>query len=137
MTHERFEALAEAYGGDVARWPAAEREDAALLMAQAPDFTSAVLARTAALDGVLDRWRPLPVSHALSEAVIAAAPAARGHAGLRGWFWRAGVGAALAGACAAGLVVGVKLSDAVQRQTEETISASLSINEDLSGLGDV
>lgn len=134
MTHERFEALAEAYGGDVARWPAADREDAALLMAQSPDFTSTVLARAGALDGILDDWRPTEVSHALREAVIAAAPTARRGAGLRGWFWRAGVGAGLAAACAAGLVVGVKLSDSVQPQTEEMISAALTTNEDLSGL---
>ena len=28
MTHERFEILAQAYGGDIARWPAPERDAA-------------------------------------------------------------------------------------------------------------
>lgn len=136
MTHERFEALAEAYGGEIARWPAAERDAATLLMAQEPDFASAALSAAADLDAMLDAWRAPAAGHALREAVIAAAPAKR-RAGVRGWFWRAGVGAGLAAACAAGLAVGVRLSDAVQPQNDETISASLSIDEDLTGLGDV
>ncbi|MDB5494451.1 MAG: hypothetical protein JWP86_1788, partial [Phenylobacterium sp.] len=50
MTQDRFEALAEAYGGDVSRWPAATREAAALWMAAEPAITQAALARAEALD---------------------------------------------------------------------------------------
>ncbi|MFD1191920.1 hypothetical protein ACFQ27_15115, partial [Phenylobacterium conjunctum] len=58
MTPERFEELAEAYGGETARWPQAEREAAAALMAGRPDFAQAALAWADALDEVLDAWRP-------------------------------------------------------------------------------
>ena len=133
MTRERFEDLAEIYGGDIARWPAAEREAAARLMAADPDVAKAALAAPADLDALLDAWTPLAVSHQLREAVIAAAPAARPPGGVRGWFWRAGLGAGLAAACAAGLVVGVRLSD-VATQQEDTVSAALSGYDDLSDL---
>lgn len=130
MTRERFEDLAEIYGGDIARWPAAERDAAALLMAANPDFAKAALAAPAELDAMLDAWAPLVVSHPLREAVIAGAPTVRGRSGVRGWFWRAGLGAGLAGACAAGLVVGVRLSDVVVQQ-DDTVSAALSGYDDL------
>ncbi len=130
MTRERFEDLAEIYGGDIARWPAAERDAAALLMAAEPDFAKAALAAPANLDAVLDAWAPLSVSHQLREAVIASAPVPRARHGVRGWFWRAGLGASLAGACAAGLVVGVRLSEVVVQQ-EDTVSAALGGYDDL------
>lgn len=133
MTHERFEILAQAYGGNVARWPAGERDAAALLIAQEPQFARAVLAQAAELDHALDAWAPLQVTHALREAVIASARRPRGR-GLSGWFWRAGLGAGLAAACAAGLIVGVRMSDVVSVQSEETISAALGNYDDLSGL---
>ncbi len=126
MTRERFEVLAEAYGGDVARWPAEERETAALLMAAEPAFTRGVLARSGDLDAALDAWRPAPVSHALRERIIAQAPRPRGFS-LRNWAWRAGLGAGLAAACAAGLVVGVAISDQVSTTAagSEAVSAAL------------
>ena len=99
-------------------------------MAADPDFAKAALAAPASLDAVLDAWAPLPVSHQLREAVIAGAPAARVRSGVRGWFWRAGLGAGLAAACAAGLVVGVRLSDVVVQQ-DDTVSAALSGYDDL------
>ena len=60
MTHERFEILAHAYGGDIARWPAAERDAAALLMAAEPEFARIVLADAGELDAALylPRQRP-------------------------------------------------------------------------------
>ena len=62
MTHERFEILAHAYGGDIARWPAAERDAAALLMAAEPEFARIVLADAGELDAALDLWAPLAVT---------------------------------------------------------------------------
>jgi len=41
----RFEALAEAYGGEIAKWPAKLRDEAALVVAADPAFAQAVLAR--------------------------------------------------------------------------------------------
>lgn len=135
MTHERFEILAQAYGGDIARWPVAERDAAALLMAAEPEFARIVLSDAGELDAAMDLWAPMTVSPGLRQAVIDSAPSMRRSWGLRSWFMRAGVGAGLAAACAAGLIVGVKLSDAAQPlQTDETVSASLSNYDDLSGL---
>ncbi|HEX5378965.1 MAG TPA: hypothetical protein VFW47_10345, partial [Phenylobacterium sp.] len=81
MSRERFEALAEAHGGAVARWPVAERRAAQALAAAEPEFARAVLARAEQLDAVLDAWRPLAVGHELRERSIAgAAKAVRRHA---------------------------------------------------------
>jgi hypothetical protein len=135
MTRDGFEALAEAYGGDMARWPQDHWDEAALFAAQQPDLAAGVLAAAARLDEALDAWRPLAVSHGLREAVVAAAPAPRARRGLTGWIWRAGAGAGLAAACAAGLVVGVMLSEAVAPvSADETVSASLANYDDLTGL---
>ncbi len=135
MTHERFEILAHAYGGDIARWPAAERDAAALLMAAEPEFARIVLAAAGELDAALDLWAPLAATATLREAVVASAPAPRRRWGLNAWFLRAGVGAGLAAACAAGLVVGVMLSDFTQATaSDDTVSAVLSNYDDLSGL---
>ena len=135
MTHERFEILAHAYGGDIARWPAAERDAAALLMAAEPEFARIVLAAAGELDAALDLWAPLAATATLREAVVASAPAPRRRWGLNAWFLRAGVGAGLAAACAAGLVVGVMLSDLTQATaSDDTVSATLSNYDDLSGL---
>jgi hypothetical protein len=124
MTRDRFEALAEAFGGSVARWPAAEREAAAALMAAEPDFAREVLAQAEALDAALDAWPRLTVGHEFREAVIAQAGQGRARAGLRGWLWRAGAGAGLAAACAAGLVMGVTLyGRQAPSATDEPISA--------------
>ena len=57
LSRSRFESLAEAFGGDVARWPAPEREAAARLMAADPDFARAVLTPASRLDAVLDDRR--------------------------------------------------------------------------------
>lgn len=125
MTLERFEELAEAYGGDTARWPAADREAAAALMAAQPEIARAALARADALDAVLDAWRPAPVSADLLERVLAQAPRPRASR-LGAWIWRGAVGAGLAGACAAGLLMGVTLSGGGQDQTADNLSAAMS-----------
>jgi anti-sigma factor RsiW len=130
MTRERFEDLAEAYGGDVARWPPGEREAAAALMAADPALAREVLRRAEDLDSLLDAWSPLAVRRELHEAVIAAAPRDRRRAGLREWIWRVGLSAGLAGACAAGLAVGVGLSNATH--PDEAVSAAMSGYDELS-----
>lgn len=134
MTRDRFLELADAHGGAVARWPAAEREAAATLMAAEPEFARQSLAAADRLDAVLDAWAPLSASHGLREAVIAAAPVARPRRGLRAWLLGAGVGAGLAGACAAGLVLGVALSGNLTAPNDapEAISAAMASFDDLS-----
>jgi len=135
MNLERFERLAEAYGGDIARWPVETREAAALFMAGEPDHAAAILAANAELDFALDAWRPPRASGGLEEAILAAAPAARRRPGFVDWLWRAGAGAGLAAACAAGLVLGVAVSDAVQmKASDEVVSAALVGYDELSGV---
>jgi hypothetical protein len=110
MTPERFDALAEAYGGDVARWPEGEREGAAMLMATDPARTQAVLAAAQALDLRLDAWGPQRVTPDLADAVLAGAPKPRAGSWWRSWLAPVGMGAGLAAACVAGLLVGTQLA---------------------------
>lgn len=112
MTKEEFQALAETYGGEVARWPAALRDDAALLAAAEPAFTQTALAREASLDAALDALPRTQASTALYDRILADAPAVRRrHRLWRLWLAPAGVGAALASVAAAGLILGVQLGE--------------------------
>lgn len=126
MTRDRFEALAQAYGGDVSRWPAAEREAVAAWMAARPDEASTILAAAGDLDALLHAWTPAPISHALRDRVIAAAPAPRRPSA---WSWIRGLSfsAGLAAACAAGLAVGVVLTapDAAPPAGADLVGAAL------------
>ncbi|HEX3700893.1 MAG TPA: hypothetical protein VHV27_09500 [Phenylobacterium sp.] len=125
MTHERFEALAEAFGGDVSRWTAPERDAAALLMAAEPAFTRRVLARAGSLDAALDAWRPTPASAELAERIVAGAPRER-RRDWRQWLSPAALGAGLAAACAAGVIVGVQVSMHTPEATEVAVTNTLS-----------
>jgi hypothetical protein len=107
MTPERFETLAEAYGGDVARWPHAEREAAAELMAAQPAWTRDVLASPGDLDAVLTAFASPLGSPGLAERIAAGAPKTRPR--WIGWLLPAGMGAGLAAACAAGVMAGAQL----------------------------
>lgn len=109
MTRDRFAELADAYGGDVSRWPTEAREAAAVLMTAEPAFTGAVLVRAGALDAALDAWRPAPASAGLVERIAALAPAARRRWPV--WLSPAALGAGLAAACVAGVVAGVQVSE--------------------------
>src|SRR5689334_18046751 len=108
MTPERFEILAEAFGGDVAAWPDAEREAAAALMAAEPTWAERVLSRAGELDAALAAYSPPRAATGLMERILADAPKGP----LRrpfGWLVPAGMGAGLAAACAAGMVLGARL----------------------------
>ena len=107
MTPERFEALAEAYGGDVARWPQGEREAAAALMAADPERARTALSAAAELDLALDAFAAPRASGELAQRIAGGAPRARPR--WRLWIAPAGMGAGLAASCAAGLVLGVQL----------------------------
>jgi hypothetical protein len=89
---ERFEELAQTYGGEIARWPEGEREAARALLAENAAQLSLVLADAAQLDRLLDL-----------------APAQRPDAALLGRLIAAGCGAALglSAAAFAGIAVGV------------------------------
>lgn len=113
MTEERFKILAEAYGGDIAGWPVEERAAAAALIAARPALAQDVLAAARSLDAALDDWRSVPASAALIDRIVAGAPAPRRAPRWRGWLMPAGLGAGLAAAGVAGLLVGVQLSQQV------------------------
>ncbi len=124
MNRERFETLADAHGGDITRWPARTREDAALLMAADPGFAREVLGRAAALDGLLATYQVQTPSGALVGRIVMGAQAARSRPRWTGWLAPAGLGAGLAAACAAGVLLGVQLTPA----PEPTIDAESLIN---------
>ncbi|WP_271065787.1 hypothetical protein [Caulobacter sp. NIBR1757] len=125
MDAQRFEALADAHGGVIARWPAEVQDAAYAWLAQAPEAAQAVLTDALALDEALDVLRPPQPSMALRDRILAAAP--RGKAGwsLRRWLTGAGVGAALAAASAAGVMIGTQVGTAPAEASDEAvISAS-------------
>ena len=124
MTKEQFQALAEAYGGEIARWPAAVRDEAALFAAREPGEAQAVLAREAALDAALDAApRPAPAPSALYDRILADAPNRPRRARWRLWLAPAGLGAALAGAAVAGLLLGAQLGALSTSGTEASAQA--------------
>jgi anti-sigma factor RsiW len=111
MNSDRFEALLEAKGADLATWPEAERRAAERLLAGSPEARAA-LAQAQALDDLLNpTLAPTPAGQDLREAILAlpvAHPrqaAARPTVGFR-TFWQAGLGMALA-AGLAGFALGI------------------------------
>lgn len=97
----RFAALCDAYGGVIARWPAAERE-AANRLARTPEGAR-LLARADRLDTVLDAWVVTPASSSLIERVAAGGPRPSRRMPI-GW-WPSLAGLTLAGAVAGSLLV--------------------------------
>jgi hypothetical protein len=126
---ERFETLAAAFGGDITRWPAAERDAAALLMATRADWAQTVLAEAADLDAALQTYVSPRVTAALTDRIVATGPRAPD----RRWtavLWPAGLGAGLAAACAAGVVAGVYLSaPTVSAEPTESITVAIGDGE--------
>lgn len=138
MNAERFQTLAEAYGGAIARWPTDVQDAAFAFLAQAPEEADALLADARETDTLLDEAERLSPSVALRDRILAAAPKERA-ARSRAWRWLtgAGVGAGLAAATAAGLVAGVNLSLASAPQSEdEAMLATIydnGLGEDIGG----
>lgn len=120
MTLERLRMLADAYGGDLARWPQAEQALARELV-RADTAAAAVLAEACALDDLLNASPRPAVSMALRDAVLAEATTVRGRAGSSRRFpmWRSPLwrnpfalasGAGWAAAACAGVVAGTTLT---------------------------
>ena len=110
MDRQRFEDLADAFGGDISRWPVSEQPAALIVVSAQPVWAEGVLAQASNLDQALDEWRPGEVGHALREAVIAQAPQAVRRARYMTWILGVTAGLGLAGASVAGLAVGVALA---------------------------
>jgi hypothetical protein len=77
MDQDRFEALADAYGGDMARWPDAEREAAKAYVEAHPDRADAILKAATALDAILQSAAEAAPSQALFDRVVADGEALR------------------------------------------------------------
>lgn len=105
LTLDRFRALADAYGGAVARWPECYRVAASRLGAT-PEGT-VILEQASALDSHLDAWRIPAPSAAFSARVGAGgAVATRKLAARLRWWWSGiGIAATLAGAVAGSAAV--------------------------------
>ncbi|MDB5469250.1 MAG: hypothetical protein JWR84_810 [Caulobacter sp.] len=124
MDAQRFEALADAHGGLIARWPAEVQDDAFAWLAQAPEAAQAVLTDALALDEALDVLRPPQPSAALRDAVLAAAPRQKQTWSLGRWLAGAGVGAALATASVAGVMIGTQVSTAPAEVSDEAVMSA-------------
>jgi anti-sigma factor RsiW len=80
----RFKILLDAYGSDVERWPAAEREEGRRRLAAIGGSERALLDENAALDALLRMPRPQQASAALMGRIMAAAPSEPRAAGVFG-----------------------------------------------------
>jgi len=114
MTPERFEYLADAYGANLRRWPAAEQPAARALLDSGDAQARASLAQALALDTLLDSHR-LPAPHpALAHRIAASAALAPRHSLWRGhqtlWSRLGLLGVGLAGIAAGMLAVSLSLS---------------------------
>ena len=105
MTPERFIALADAYGGNIDRWPVAERDAAWAHLREQPDARH-VLSVASRLDTALSGWA-VPGPGAALAANIALAVSRRHARGRRLRLWLSGLGAAtaLASGMATGAIV--------------------------------
>lgn len=106
MNAERFETLADAYGGDIARWPQAEQA-AGLAWREAHPESHALLAEAGDLDALLGAAPAFKPDLILRQRIVASFPQRPALARPRAWL----SGAALAAACAAGVMIGVNFSD--------------------------
>lgn len=132
MTPDRFAELADAFGGEVARWPLAEQEAAASFVADHPQAAETLLRAAADLDWTLGQWRAPAAAPGLYAAVLEAAPRARPARVWTTWLWRTGLGAGLVAAGAAGLMAGVVVSSSVAPASDlDVIAAAAPTYEDL------
>lgn len=149
MKRERFEELAQAWGGDLRRWPEAERADAHALLAADPSLR-AMLDAAAEIDALLHASPTPRPSQALRDRVLAAAPRPSAVPALAGLGARLGLapagvsrsglafGAGWAAAACAGVVAGLVLTHSLTAdlQAEAVLyQASLSALDDLDVLG--
>jgi len=115
LTLERLRAVIDAYGTSPPRWPAAEREAAAALLAESA-AARALVTEAAPLDELLDAVPAIAPTPAMRAAILAMAPRATPRLGdgwgtLIGEFggWRL-AGAVLAASLVLGIVSGGWLS---------------------------
>jgi len=121
MTPDRFTALANAYGGDLTRWPMHERVLALSLCQEQPLWTAQVLNEAAVLDGLLDEFEVGAPSRALGDRILSRTRPlpTRLTSGARGW------GMGLVAASLAGVICGAALMNlAVPDLSKDAIVAT-------------
>lgn len=140
LSLERFGQLLDAYGGDPARWPEAERGAAeALLLRSAP--ARALQQQAAALDADLDAFQVPPPDAALrSRILVDAAPRRRGWRIMLADLWRdlggwRVAGPAFAASLALGAVLPSWLDDAGGDLPDEDLIAAVQLVDDFPELG--
>lgn len=121
MNAERMRNLAEAWGGDLRRWPTVDREAAEAFSRTQPEAAERALFEARQLDAALDAAPRVVVSMELRDRVIASAQAAglRARAvwpGLRRLLWIGG--ASWAAAACAGVMFGLTLTSDLERQAQ-------------------
>ncbi|WAH56917.1 hypothetical protein LZ023_28595 [Pseudomonas silvicola] len=110
MTPERFEHLADAYGADLRRWPAAEQVAARALLASRNARALAAVAQAGHLDALLDSHRIAAADPAFARRIVASAPSASFWRSHWNWWSRLGwVGVGVAGIAAGMLVASLSL----------------------------
>ena len=129
MNNARFETLAEAFGGDVARWPAQEREDAAELMLATPDWAARVLANAAVLDAQLMSHAAPRATPGLTARIVAGAPLPR-RARWMAWLLPAGIGAGLVATSLAGFAIGLQLPARTSPTVEAASTVTVLVDDD-------
>lgn len=129
LTLQRFQELADAYGGVVDRWPERYR-DGASRMASRPE-ARAILSDAMGFDKILDAWSVAPPRNGLRDRIFANAPLPSRKVISRMSLWWSGVGIATA---LAGAAVGTA---AVAMTTHtEVVSDSDSSFGDIAGQED-
>ncbi|KQY27809.1 hypothetical protein [Rhizobium sp. Root483D2] len=124
----RFHALANAYGSNLARWPS--EVQAAARQSAENDAEKVILRDAAEMDNILDRWEapPIPISLSCSVTDIASYLPVRMTRKVRIWWASVGLAAALSGV-AAGTVVAVTFGQQPQIYSSTVFG-------DISGDGD-
>lgn len=109
LTLARFRAMAEAYGGTIARWPA-EARTAAAAMATQPEARD-ILVEAEALDTTLEAWGVPILRQATLRAAIHGIPVRRGLGRARLWWSGLGIAAAIAGAATGSIAAAAMAHD--------------------------
>lgn len=125
----RFQALADAYGGVIARWPDDEKDDA-LRVSRTPE-AKAILADALALDETLDGWLVLVPSDVIAARVLAGAPKTSIARSAKLWWTAIGMTVALSGATA-GIAATTILTPASQADSM-TVFGDLPTGSDSNG----
>ena len=108
MIEERFQSLADAYGGDIDRWPAGEQAAARAWSVAHVKQALTILEEASSLDMLLDMAEPPVASPVLRDRIVATALLAR-RPMQRTLMWASATG--LMAACLAGVMLGTHLSD--------------------------